>query len=105
MAKMVKKLDGQGFEEALRINEKLVVVDFATDWCPYCKRLAPIIEELAAERENEIEVYYVNTDEQPDIAERYDIMSVPTVLVFQNGEVKKSAVNPQTKDALLKLIL
>ena len=101
---MVRKLDEQGFEEALRTSGKPVVVDFTTDWCPYCKRLAPIIEEIAGEQGNKIAVCSVDIDDCPDIAERYDIMTVPTVFVFLDGEIKGHAVNPQTKEALLALI-
>ena len=101
---MVKKLDKHGFEEALKTSGKPVVVDFATDWCPYCKRLAPIIEEVAGEHADEIEVYYVNTDEHQDIAEKYNIMTVPSVFVFKNGEIVRNAVNPKTKEALVNLI-
>ena len=102
---MIKTLDKQGFEEVLLKKEKPVAVEFSTVWCPYCKRLAPIIEEVAGEHANEIEVYIVDTDDQPDIAEKYDIMTVPTVIVFLNGEIKKSAVNPRTKKALLDLMV
>ena len=101
---MVKKLDKQGFEEALKTGDKPVVVDFATDWCPYCKQLAPVIEEVAGEYKDKIDVYYVNTDDDPDVAEKYDIMTIPSVFVFSKGEVAASAVNPRTKEALLKLI-
>ena len=101
---MVKELDAQGFEDALQIKGKPIVVDFATDWCPYCKKLAPIIEEIADEHAGEIEVYYVDTDAHEDIADRYDIMTVPTVYVFQDGEIVDHAVNPRTKDAVLDLI-
>ena len=101
---MVSKLDKQGFDEAIQIRGKPVVVVFTTDWCPYCKRLAPIIEEIAGESAGAIEVYYVNIDEQEELAERYDIMTVPSVFAFLNGEVKDSAVNPRTKEAVLELI-
>ena len=101
---MIRKLDKLGFEAALQTKNKPIVVDFITDWCPYCKRLSSIIEEIAAEQANEIEVYYVNTDDHPEIAEQYGIMAVPSVFVFLNGEIKGSVVNPPTKDALLKLI-
>ena len=101
---MITKIDKQGFEEALRSDGKPIVVDFATDWCPYCKKLTPILGKIADEHADEIAVYYVNTDEQPDLAEQYDIMTVPTVFVFKNGETMGSAVNPRTREALLKLI-
>ena len=102
---MVKKLDDKSFKELLQKNGKTIVVDFMTDWCPYCTRLAPIIEEVADEHSSDIEVYYLNTDDYPEIAERYDIMAVPTVFVFKDGEIKGNAVNPRTKEALLQLVL
>ena len=101
---MVKKVDRQGFEEALRTPGKPVVVDFAAEDCVYCKKLAPILAEVAEEHAGEIEVFYVDTDEQEELAERYDIMTVPSVFVFVNGEVARSAVNPRGKKALLDLI-
>ena len=101
---MVRKLNKQGFEEALRTKGKPVIVDFTADWCPYCKRLAPIIEEIAGEYADDIDVYFVNTDEAPDLAEQYGIMTIPAVFVFSDGEILRSAVNPGTKDAVLDLV-
>ena len=101
---MIKTLNKRGFEEALQTKGKPIVVNFTADWCPYCKQLAPIIEEIALEHTDEIEVYYVDTDDLPDVAEYYDIMAIPTVFVFQDGKVKASAVNPRTKQALSQLI-
>ena len=101
---MLQKLGKEEFEQALKTNGKLVVVDFMTEWCPYCKMLAPLMEDIAGEHINDIAVYRVDIDEVPDIGERYDIMTVPTVFVFRDGEVKGSAVNPRTKEALYRLI-
>ena len=101
---MVKKIDKLGFEEALRTVGKPVVVNFSTDWCPFCKRLAPIIEEIADERNDEIDVYYIDTDAHEDVADQYEVMTVPTVFVFVDGKAIRSAVNPKTKEAVLKLI-
>ena len=101
---MIGKIDKQGLEEALRTNGKPIVVDFITDWCPYCKQLAPVLEEIAGEYINDIEVYTVNIEEHPDIAERYDVMTVPSVFIFRNGEIKGKAVNPWPKEALIQFI-
>ena len=101
---MVRSLDKKGFEEALRTSGKPVVVDFTAGWCPYCQKLAPVIEGIAAEYQDKADVYFVDTDNQPELAERYDVMTIPTVFVFENGKVRDSAVNPGTKQALLKLI-
>ena len=101
---MIKELDKQGFEEALRTTGKPVVINFSTSWCPYCKRLAPIIEEIADEHANEIDVFYLDTDAHEDIGDQFEVMTVPTVFVFINGEAVRSAVNPRTKKAVLDLI-
>ena len=101
---MVKKLDKQGFDEALQTKGKPVVINFSTDWCPYCKKLAPIIEQISNEHAGEIDVYYLDTDEYEEVSDRYDVMTVPTVFVFNDGEIKGSAVNPPTKKAVLDLI-
>ena len=101
---MVKALDKESFSEAILAMEKPAVVNFSTAWCPYCKLLAPILEEVAAEHANEIDVYYVDIDDFEEIGDRYDVMTVPSVFVFQNGEVKRSAVNPRNKKAVLDLI-
>jgi len=101
---MVRELDKKGFDEALQVKDRPVVVNFSADWCPYCRLLAPVIEDLAAEYAGKIDVYHVDTDEQEELAARYDIMTIPTVFVFLNGEVKNSAVNPRNKEALLDLV-
>ena len=101
---MVKDISSQDFDSILRMSEKPVVVDFMAEWCPYCKKLKPVIEEIAGERAGEIDVYYVNTDEREDLTDRYDIMTVPSVFVFRGGEVAGSIVNPGTKEAVLSLV-
>ena len=101
---MVEIIDGQDLEEALQTDGKPIVVYFATDWCPYCIRLEPIIDEISREHAGAIEVYYINADDHPDLAEQYDIMTVPTVFVFMDGEIAGISANPRTKDALLKLV-
>ena len=101
---MVEKLDKQRFDEALKKSGKPVVVDFSADWCPHCRMLAPTIEELAVEYANEIDVYYVDTEDNQDLADQYEIMTIPTVYVFSNGEAVGNVVNPKSKEALRKLI-
>ena len=101
---MVAKIDKQGFEDALKAVGKPVVVDFTADWCPYCKRLAPIVEEIAEEHKDEIDVYFLDIDDNPDIAEQFDVMTIPTVYVFKDGDALAHAVNPGNKEAVLELI-
>ena len=101
---MVAKLDKDGFDEVLHAGNIPAVVDFMAPWCPYCKRLSPLIEEIAASNPGKIDVFYVDIDEQPELAERYEVMTIPTVFVFENGEARGSIVNPKTKESLLQLI-
>ena len=101
---MVRDIGKQDFDGILRESEKPVVVDFITQSCPYCKKLKPVIEEIADEYADEIDVYYADADERGDLAERYEIMTVPAVFVFRDGKAAGNAVNPRTKEAVIDLI-
>lgn len=89
------------YDETLK-NNKSVFVDFYADWCGPCKMLSPLVEELANE-EKDIRFIKVNVDDNPDIAQRYGIMSIPTLLVFKNGELVNQSVGFQPKEALQQL--
>jgi thioredoxin 1 len=79
-----------------------VLVDFWAEWCGPCKMIGPALEELAAEFGDKLTVAKVNIDENPEIARRYQIMSIPTMSVFAGGEVVKSIVGAKPKAALLR---
>lgn len=74
-----------------------VLVDFFATWCGPCKMMAPVIDEIAAEKAGQAAVYKIDIDENPDIAQRYGIMSIPTFISFKNGEVAAQSLGAQPK--------
>lgn len=86
---MITKLNDSSFSEFILNSDKRVVVDFYADWCGPCKMMSPVFEEVS-ERNSNIDFCKVNVDESTMIAQRYGIMSIPTFMIFENGQpVKK----------------
>ena len=100
-AATIEVSDASFATEVLSSN-KPVLVDFWATWCGPCKMVAPVLEEIANEHGDKIMVAKVNIDENPEIARRYQIMSIPTMSVFSGGEVVKSIVGAKPKAALLR---
>lgn len=84
---MEMKFTTANFEEEVLKSEIPVLVDFYADWCGPCQMMAPVIEQLAGEYEGRVKIGKLNVDENPDIAVQYKVMSIPTMIIFRNGEV------------------
>ena len=102
MANGIVTLTTSTFDETVASSDKPVIVDFWAEWCGPCKMIAPILGEIAQENETDITVAKLNVDENPDLAMRFNVMSIPTLLVFKNGEVAKRLVGAKGKGALLQ---
>jgi thioredoxin 1 len=90
------------FETEVLTSEQPVLVDFWAEWCGPCHAVAPVLDKIAEERATELRLVKVNIDEEPDLAQRYGIMSIPTVVLFKNGEPAAAAVGAQPKSMLEK---
>ena len=90
------------FDAEVLANSKPVIVDYWAEWCGPCRQVAPVLEEIASEYGDKIDVVKLNIDENPNVSTRYRIMAIPTMSVFRNGEVVKQIVGAKPKAALLK---
>jgi len=94
--------DESQFEQEIIKSTETVLVDFYADWCGPCKMVAPILEEIA--QEGIVQVAKVNVDQQPKLAERFGILSIPTMIVFQDGKEKKKLIGARSKQDLIDSI-
>ena len=99
---MVKKIENEKMDEALSAG--CAVVDFSATWCGPCRMLAPVLEELADEMEGKAQFYGVDVDDNPELAMKYQIASIPAIVIFKNGAPVSRAVGFRPKDELKRFI-
>ena len=100
MSDNITELDSSNFDSTISGASVPVVVDFWAPWCGPCKAIAPILEELASELGDSAKICKVNVDNNSEVAGKYEIRAIPTILVFKNGEVADTLVGLTSKDDL-----
>ena len=96
-------INKNNFQNEIMDSEKTVLLDFWAPWCAPCRMVVPIIEEIASERED-IKVGKINVDEQPELASKFSIMSIPTLVVMKNGKIVQQVSGARPKKAILEML-
>jgi thioredoxin 1 len=96
------KLTDATFDEEVKGADVPVLVDFWAEWCGPCKMIAPILEEIAGEQGDKLRIGKLNVDDNPGIAQRFEVMAIPTLILFKDGEVQKRLVGAKGKGQLLQ---
>ena len=100
----MKEISSADWTTEVENESKLVLVDFAAPWCGPCQQLSPILESLANEKSDEVKIVKVNIDDEGELAQKFGIMSVPTMLFFKDGENIEQLAGYQPKEALIETI-
>ncbi len=96
-------LTSQNFEAEVIASDKPVLIDFWASWCGPCRMLSPVVDEIAAER-TDVKVCKINVDDEPDLAGRFGVMSIPTLLVFVGGQLRNKSVGVVPKEKILSML-
>lgn len=103
MSEVSEVISSADFQNKVLNSDKPVLVDFFATWCGPCKRVAPVLDEVASEVAGKASVYKVDIDKSQDIAAKYRVSSVPTMILFKNGEPVKKTIGAQPKQAIMSL--
>jgi thioredoxin 1 len=103
MAEGISTLTDSTFDEEIAgSTADVVIVDFWAEWCGPCKMIAPILEEIASEQSGKLRIAKLNVDDNPDVARRFEVMSIPTLIVFKDGQPAKRMIGAKGKGQLLQ---
>ena len=102
MAENIVTLTDQNFDEEVKGSDEPILVDYWAEWCGPCKMIAPILEELADEYAGKLKIGKLNIDEAPEVSRRFEVMSIPTLILFKNGEPEYRVVGARGKQQLVQ---
>lgn len=97
-------LNDQNFKDEIKASQVPVLVDFWAEWCAPCRMIAPILDEIAEEHAGKLKIAKLNVDQNRSIAAQYGVMSIPTLIIFKDGEMVEQMIGAQPKENLLKIL-
>ena len=97
-------ITSENFENEVIKSEKPVILDFYADWCGPCKMMSPIIDAIADEMKAEVKVGKVNSDDEMELAEKFGIMSIPTIIIFKDGKISSTFVGVTAKSEIINAV-
>lgn len=100
----VLKISEDNFEDEVMKSEQTVIIDFYADWCGPCQMMSPIIDKIAEELSGQVKVGKVNTDDNFELAKRFNIMSIPTIMIFKNGNLQNTFIGLTDKSEIIEAL-